>query len=68
MCSVFGSDSVMVLTDVLRTGKSNSSFISSGLSLYIDISLNILLGRFLLHLERGKKKKKNSLILGDSSP
>ena len=32
----------MVLTDVLRTGKSNSSFISSGLSLYIDLSLNIL--------------------------
>ena len=42
MCSVFGRDPVMVLTDVLRTGKSNSSFISSGLSLYIDLSLNIL--------------------------
>ena len=33
VCSVLGSDSVMVLTDFLRTGKSNSAFISSALSL-----------------------------------
>ena len=56
----------MVLTDVLRTGKSNSLFVLSGLSLYIDLSHNILLGRSLLHLER--REKTNSLTLGDSHP
>lgn len=60
VCSVSGSDSVMVLSDVLRTGKSNpgfDSFMSNGLTLYIDLGHNILLERFLLQPERKKQKQ-----------